>query len=83
MKIPLQSELLNLEWKRHLFPRRREMGVDKTAGLRPAEELGCLRGWETFCLDSLNIVIVLSQQRERIWWNMSGFSRMWGLVFSG
>lgn len=46
------------------------MGVDKTAGLRPAEELGCLGGgggcWETFCLDSLHIVIVLSQQRERI-----------------
>lgn len=40
------------------------MGVDKTTGLRPAEELGCLRGWETFCLDSLNIVILLSQQRS-------------------
>lgn len=44
------------------------MGGDKTAGLRPAEELGCLGGggWETSCLDSLHIVIVLSQQRERI-----------------
>lgn len=43
---------------------RREMGVDKMAGLRPAVELGCLRGWEPFCLDSLNIVILLSQQRS-------------------
>lgn len=42
------------------------MVVDKTAGLRPAEELGCLRGRESFCLESLNIAIVLSQQRERI-----------------
>lgn len=38
------------------------MGADKTTGLRPAEELGCLGGWETFCLASLNIVILLSQQ---------------------
>lgn len=44
----------------------RKMGVDKPSGLRPAEELGCLRGWETSCQESLNIVIVLSQQRERI-----------------
>lgn len=38
------------------------MGVDKMTGLRPTEELGCLRGCKTFCLDSLNIVILLSQQ---------------------
>lgn len=38
------------------------MGADKTTGLRPAEELGCLGGWETFCLASLNIVILLGQQ---------------------
>lgn len=38
------------------------MGADKTAGLRPTEELGCLGGWETFCLAGLNIVILLSQQ---------------------
>lgn len=49
-----------------LCTRRREMVVDKTAGLRPTEELGCLRGWESFCLESFNIVIGLSQQREHI-----------------
>lgn len=39
-----------------------EMGADKMTGSRPTEELGCLGGWETFCLASLNIVILLGQQ---------------------
>ncbi|KAK5892449.1 hypothetical protein CesoFtcFv8_012827 [Champsocephalus esox] len=38
------------------------MGADKATRSRPAEELGCLGGWETFCLASFNIVILLSQQ---------------------
>lgn len=49
------------------------MGADKTNGLRPAEELGCLGegvgggggwSWETLCLANLNIVIFVSQQNR-------------------
>lgn len=38
------------------------MAVDKKTGLHPAEELGCPRGRETFCVAGLNIAILLRQQ---------------------
>lgn len=45
------------------------MGADKTNGLRPAEELGCLGegvggGAGKLCLANLNIVILVSQQNR-------------------
>lgn len=43
------------------------MSTDKTTTrLRPTEELGCLGGWETFCLASLNIVIPLVNKAVRL-----------------